>query len=165
MGCCYGSYRNGKGYRKFKMKRRKAREYVLQFLYAWEMNENTKKMYNHNFLQEEIQKFWKVNTEENDYDIKLFANQLIEETIKNIDTIDKIIQKYATRWNIERIIPIDRNILRFSIYEILYRQDIPFQVTINEAVEIAKKYSTKESVAFINGILDSIAKVTILTEF
>lgn len=58
----------------------------------------------------------------------------------------------------ERIITIDKNILRFAIYEILYRQDIPYQVTINEAIEIAKKYSTKQSAAFINGILDKIAK-------
>lgn len=56
------------------------------------------------------------------------------------------------------MINIDRNILRFAIYEILHRHDIPFQVTINEAVEIAKKYSTKESASFINGILDRVAK-------
>lgn len=140
------------------MKRRKAREYVLQFLYACEMNEITKKMCDYNFLKEEIEKFWERNNEEQNSDIKAFANQLIEGTIKNIDVIDKIIQKYANKWNIERLITIDKNILRFSIYEILYRPDIPYQVTINEALEIAKKYSTKESVAFINGILDRIAK-------
>jgi len=143
------------------MKRRKAREYVLQFLYACEMNENTKKICNYNFLQEEIEKFWERNNEEQNSEIKSFANQLIEGTIEHIDIIDKIIQKYADKWNIERMITIDKNILRFSIYEILYRQDIPYQVTINEAVEIAKKYSTKESAAFINGILDRIAKETI----
>jgi len=139
------------------MKRRKAREYVLQFLYACEMNENTKKMFDYNLLQEEIENFWERNNEQ-DHDIKAFANQLIEGTIEHIDVIDKIIQKCTEKWNIERIIPIDKNILRFSIYEILYRHDIPYQVTINEAVEIAKKYSTKQSAAFINGILDRIAK-------
>lgn len=139
------------------MKRRKAREYVLQFLYACEMNENTKKMCDYDLLQEEIENFWERNNEQ-DHHIKTFANQLIEGTIEHIETIDKTIQKYAEKWNLERIIPIDKNILRFSIYEILYRNDIPYQVTINEAVEIAKKYSTKESAAFINGILDRIAK-------
>lgn len=139
------------------MKRRKAREYVLQFLYACEMNENIKKLSNnYNLFQEEIEKFWEGNNEPNE--IKSFANQLIEGTIEHIDTIDKIIQKYATRWNLERMITIDKNILRFAIYEILYRPDIPYQVTINEAIEIAKKYSTKESAAFINGILDRVAK-------
>ncbi|MGB9710172.1 MAG: transcription antitermination factor NusB [Thermodesulfovibrio sp.] len=140
------------------MKRRKAREYVLQFLYACEMNENTRKMCDYNLLQEEIEKFWERNNEEQDHDIKTFANQLIEGTIENIDVIDKTIQKYTEKWHLERIIPIDKNILRFSIYEILFRHDIPYQVTINEAVEIAKKYSTKESAAFINGILDKVAK-------
>lgn len=139
------------------MKRRKAREYVLQFLYACEMNENIKKLSNnYNLFQEEIEKFWEGNNEPNE--IKSFANQLIEGTIEHIDIIDKIIQKYATRWNLERMITIDKNILRFAIYEILYRPDIPYQVTINEAIEIAKKYSTKESAAFINGILDRVAK-------
>ncbi|MCS7214670.1 MAG: transcription antitermination factor NusB [Thermodesulfovibrio sp.] len=140
------------------MKRRKAREYVLQFLYACDMNENTKKVCDYDFLQEEIEKFWDRNIEEKDPDIKSFANQLIEGTIKYIDKIDNIIQRYAAKWNIDRILTIDKNILRFSIYEILYRPDIPYQVTINEAIEIAKKYSTRESSAFINGILDKIAK-------
>ncbi|MEN2994209.1 MAG: transcription antitermination factor NusB [Thermodesulfovibrio sp.] len=146
------------------MKRRKAREYVLQFLYACEMNENTKKMCDYDLLKEEIENFWERNKEAQNPDIKSFANQLIEGTIKNIDHIDKIIQKYADKWHIERMLAIDRNILRFSIYEILYRPDIPYQVTINEAVEIAKKYSTKESSAFINGILDRIAKDTLLSD-
>ena len=128
------------------MKRRKAREYVLQFLYAWEINENI-----------EISEFWERNGEKNN-EIKSFANQIIEGTIENIHLIDKIIQKYATKWNIKRMITIDKNILRFGVYEILFRSDIPYQVTINEAVEIAKKYSTRESAAFINGILDRIAK-------
>uniref|UniRef100_A0A7C4EP21 Transcription antitermination protein NusB n=1 Tax=Thermodesulfovibrio aggregans TaxID=86166 RepID=A0A7C4EP21_9BACT len=128
------------------MKRRKAREYVLQFLYAWEINENI-----------EISEFWERNGEKNN-EIKSFANQIIEGTIENIHLIDEIIQKYATKWNIKRMITIDKNILRFGVYEILFRPDIPYQVTINEAVEIAKKYSTRESAAFINGILDRIAK-------
>jgi len=139
------------------MKRRKAREYVLQFLYACEMKENTEKISDYNLLQEELEKFWERN-EEQDHDIKSFTTKLIEGTIEHIDTIDTIIQKYTNKWNMERIITIDKNILRFAIYEILYRQDIPYQVTINEAIEIAKKYSTKQSAAFINGILDKIAK-------
>lgn len=128
------------------MKRRKAREYVLQFLYAWEINKNI-----------EISEFWERNGEKNS-EIKSFANQIIEGTIENIDFIDKIIQKYASKWNIKRMITIDKNILRFGVYEIIFRPDIPYQVTINEAIEIAKKYSTSESAAFINGILDRVAK-------
>lgn len=128
------------------MKRRKAREYVLQFLYAWEINKNI-----------EISEFWERNGEKNS-EIKSFANEIIEGTIENIDFIDKIIQKYASKWNIKRMLTIDKNILRFGVYEIIFRPDIPYQVTINEAIEIAKKYSTSESAAFINGILDRVAK-------
>lgn len=143
------------------MKRRKAREYVLQFLYAWEINESTKNLSNYkidlNIIDEELEKFWD-RTEENDRDIKNFAEEIIKGTLKNLKEIDLTIKKYTSNWDIERMLSIDRNILRFAIYEILNRHDIPFQVTINEAVEIAKKYSTKESSAFVNGILDRIAK-------
>lgn len=139
------------------MKRRKAREYVLKFLYAWEINEDSNLLDTEKALEEEIENFWERNSEK-DKNIKSFACEIIEGTLKNLPKIDALIKKYANRWNIERMLNIDRNILRFAIYEILYRQDIPFQVTINEAVEIAKKYSTKDSAAFINGILDRIAK-------
>lgn len=137
----------------YQMKRRKAREYVLKFLYAWEINEN----FNKSNIQEEIEKFWERNHEE-DKNVKSFASQIIKGTLENLKGIDGVIKKYANKWDIERMINIDRNILRFAVYEILFRHDIPFQVTINEAVEIAKKYSAKESAAFINGILDKIAK-------
>lgn len=139
------------------MKRRKAREYILQFLYAWEITEKPYNRKDYNFIHEEIEKFWE-RTGENEENIKSFAFEIIEGTLKNLKEIDEVIKKYATKWDIERMISIDRNIIRFSVYEILYRPDIPFQVTINEAIEIAKKYSTKESAAFINGILDKIAK-------
>lgn len=137
------------------MKRRRAREYVLQFLYAWEINESINN--DSSSLQEEIEKFWERNSEV-DKSVKYFACDIILGTLEHLNEIDGIIKKYATKWDIERMINIDRNILRFSVYEIIYRLDIPFQVTINEAVEIAKKYSTKESASFINGILDRIAK-------
>ncbi len=139
------------------MKRRVAREYVLQFLYAWDMNEKLRNSYDYNTVQEELESFWERNIVDNK-DIKTFANKIIEGTLENLSQIDGIIKNYANKWDIDRMITIDRNILRFSIYEILFCPDIPFQVTINEAVEIAKKYSTKESAAFINGILDRIAK-------
>jgi len=139
------------------MKRRKAREYILKFLYAWEINDYCKKNSFYNIIHDELEKFWDSCGEE-DRDIKSFTNEIIEGTLENLENIDILIKKYAKKWDVERILTIDKNILRFAIYEILYRPDIPFQVSINEALEIAKKYSTKESVAFINGILDKIAK-------
>ncbi len=139
------------------MKRRKSREYVLQFLYALDIKDNIYKFKKIDTLKEEIENFWERNGE-NDEAIKTFSSEIILGTLEKLEEIDKIIKKYANKWDIERMISIDRNILRFSVYEILYRTDIPFQVTINEAIEIAKKYSTKDSTAFINGILDKIAK-------
>ena len=138
------------------MKRRKAREHVLQFLYAWDMSCNEHKI-DYSKIQEKLKNFWQESPEKN-IDIKKFATEIIEGTLENIDEIDKLIKKYADKWDLTRILILDRNILRFAIYEIIYRPDIPYQVTINEAVEIAKKYSTREGASFINGILDRIAK-------
>lgn len=139
------------------MKRRKAREYVLQFFYALEIKYEMKNAQDGQTVQEELEEFWK-RSGEKDIEIISFANELIKGTLSHINQIDGLIKRYATNWDIGRMINIDRNILRFAIYEILHRPDIPFQVTINEAVEIAKKYSTKESASFINGILDRVAK-------
>ena len=69
-----------------------------------------------------------------------------------------MVQEAAEHWDLHRMAAVDRNILRFAVYEILYRPDIPSAVTINEALEIAKKYSSLESVPFINGLLDRIAR-------
>ncbi len=79
-------------------------------------------------------------------------------TIDNMEEIDRVIKEAAEHWEMERMAAVDRNILRFAVYEILYRSDIPSAVTINEALEIAKKYSSLESAPFINGLLDRIAK-------
>ncbi len=139
------------------MRRRLAREYVLQFLYAMDINEKLNNGKDYELLHEELDAFWQ-EKEQQDNSIISFANELIEGTMQNLEQIDRIIKKYANKWDLERMLTVDRNILRFAIFEILYRHDIPFQVTINEAVEVAKKYSTKESASFINGILDKIAK-------
>ena len=80
------------------------------------------------------------------------------DSMGNIEEIDRVIQGAAEHWDVKRMAAVDRNIPRFTVYEILYRQDIPLAVSINEALEIAKKYSSLESVPFINGLLDKIAR-------
>ncbi|MDI6729841.1 MAG: transcription antitermination factor NusB [Thermodesulfovibrionales bacterium] len=139
------------------MKRRKAREYALQFLYRIDFINNSKKKGNLSEYRESLELFW-ADTDEKDPDTKAFAEDIITGTIENLKEIDPLIQKVAKKWKISRMASIDRNILRFATYELLFRKDIPNAVTINEALEIAKKYSTSESAAFINGILDKIAK-------
>jgi N utilization substance protein B len=140
------------------MKRRKAREYALQFLYRIDFaNQNSKLKLQDSGFRYDLEVFWS-DTKEKDPDVKAFAEDIISGTIENLKKIDSIIQKVAEKWKLSRIANIDRNILRFAAYELLFRKDIPDAVTINEALEIAKKYSTSESAAFINGLLDKIAK-------
>jgi len=107
------------------------------------------------FSAEVWNEFWEGIAEE--ADVKEFTRDIAASTLKHIKEIDEIIKKAAANWSIERMAIIDRNILRASTYELCYRTDIPSSVAINEALEIAKKYSTEESAPFINGILDKIA--------
>jgi len=108
-------------------------------------------------LKGEIESFWN-ETGDAEQDVKLFAGDIITGTVMHLEEIDSAIERIAEKWTLSRIASIDRNILRFAVYELLFRKDIPDAVTINEALEIAKKYSTAESASFINGILDRIAR-------
>jgi len=87
---------------------------------------------------------------------RLFADPLIRGVLQNRDTIDEKIKSHAKNWEFHRIAAVDRNIMRLAIYEMLNRDDIPPVVSINEAVDIAKKFSTQDSGKFVNGILDKI---------
>ena len=89
-------------------------------------------------------------------EVRLFAEPMIRGAIEHRDAVDAQIKKYAKNWELHRIAAVDRNILRLAIYEMLYRGDIPPIVSINEAVDIAKKFSTEDSGKFVNGILDKV---------
>ncbi len=126
--------------------RRLSREYALQILYAVDVCK---------LESEDAQKsFWK--DRKSGKKVLEFATTLVEGTLKNLPQIDSLIVKYARNWDLHRMASIDRNILRQATFEILYLLDIPINVIINEAVELAKKYSTEESGKFVNGILDKI---------
>ncbi|MBF0318540.1 MAG: transcription antitermination factor NusB [Nitrospirae bacterium] len=133
------------------MTRREAREYVLQALFQYEFTKSVTD-------REEIQK--RLERKSPSGEIIEFVDDLIRGVIRHLNEIDERIQSVSKHWELQRIASVDRNIIRFAVYEILYRADIPAAVTINEAVDIAKKYSTLESFSFINGILDTIAKDT-----
>ncbi len=131
------------------MNRRKAREYALQMLFQSEFSGKEKGVtYPEDFRPPEKEK----------EGMKKFVEDLVTGTMRNITEIDGVIQETAENWDLKRMAAVDRNILRLAAYEILYRSDIPSAVTINEALEIAKKYSSLESVPFINGLLDKVAK-------
>ncbi|HDQ25682.1 MAG TPA: transcription antitermination factor NusB [bacterium] len=87
-----------------------------------------------------------------------FAAELVKTVLDNIAQIDSIIPNYLKNWKYDRILSIDRNILRMGLAELVYREDIPYKVTINEAIELAKKFGDDKSGSFINGVLDNIVK-------
>jgi N utilization substance protein B len=130
------------------MKRRRAREYALQLLFQLDLTKDE-------LTEEVLRDFWEGNRE--DREVMEFTYDIVKGTLENIATIDEIIKQAAEHWPLERMAVIDRNILRAATYELRYRMDIPPSVTINEAIEISKKYSTEDSASFINGILDRIA--------
>lgn len=92
-----------------------------------------------------------------------FTRDLVEGTVKQQDELDEIIRKYSLHWSLERMFIIDRNILRMAVYELRYMKDIPPKVTLNEAIEIAKRYGTGDSASFINGILDQVMNEPVIT--
>ena len=90
--------------------------------------------------------------------VRPFLLMLVQGVIEHKEDIDHIIEKFSSNWKVSRMACVDRNIIRIAAYEMLFLKDIPQKVSINEAIDIAKKYGTEESGAFINGILDSIRK-------
>jgi len=106
---------------------------------------------------EETLKYTFENGEFSD-EVKEFTLLLVKGVMSNLSEIDKAINNYTNNWSLERITNIDRNILRMAIYEILFLKNIPKSVSINEAVELAKKYGTKSSFSFVNGVLGKIDK-------
>ena len=132
------------------MKRRKAREYALQVLFQLDIRKEKP-------TATLLKRFW---TEfEPDDEVRAFTEEIVTGTHKHLKAINAKIIACANNWTLERMAVIDRNVLRMAAYEILYRMDIPPSVTINEAIELAKKFGTDESGAFVNGILDSVARM------
>ncbi|MBF0479254.1 MAG: transcription antitermination factor NusB [Candidatus Omnitrophica bacterium] len=131
-------------------KRSLAREHALKIMYQAEINRRP--------MSVSTGIYWGENLEEKDHTIIDFCDRLINGIEQNVDKIDAEISKYTENWQLKRMAVIDRNVLRLGVYEILMTSDIPPKVTINEAVELAKKYGDMESGKFVNGILDKIHK-------
>lgn len=127
--------------------RRKAREYALQMLYQYDISQQSSGLFDG---------FWSDKVVQDD--IREFANNIVDGVIKNLSMIDEKIRLSASNWSVDRMAVVDRNILRMAIFELLYIRDIPAKVTINEAIEIAKRYGVEESGSFVNGILDRVVK-------
>jgi N utilization substance protein B len=138
--------------------RRKAREITLQILYQYEAETINP--------DQEFQKFFHnyegnpevFGTSQNiPEEVKAFVLTLLKGVVEKKEKIDEILQTTSKNWSLDRMARVDRNIMRIAIYELLFCNDIPVRVTINEAIEIGKKFGTSDSGAFINGILDKVS--------
>ena len=130
-------------------KRRKAREVALQFLYQLDLGGDADPLPHGG-------EFWARHPV--DDDTRAFADGLVRGAKSNQARIDQVISQCTEHWDLERMAVVDRNILRVAVYELLWTSEVPPKVAINEAIEIAKKFGTKESARFINGILDRVRR-------
>ena len=105
---------------------------------------------------EALKDFWENHKAHSD--VRDFATELVTGATEKLDQIDQVISRYADNWEIHRMATVDRNILRLATYELLFVEEIPPKVSINEAVDLAKKFGDVESGRFVNGILDRISK-------
>lgn len=128
--------------------RHRARERALQCLYQWESTAAP--------IDRLFERFWRAQEEPEE--IRRFTEQLVRGTIALVEPIDEIIAAQAANWRIDRMGMVDRNILRLGTYELLREADTPAAVAIDEAIELAKRFSGDDAGQFVNGILDGIRR-------
>lgn len=128
--------------------RRKSREFAMQMLYQWELGGNTPEQVGASFFNER-----KAESE-----VENFARELFRGAVDNKAQLDGLIEENSANWRLERMAAVDRSILRIAVYELLNDRETPPNAVINEALEIARRFSGDGSVEFVNGILDTIRK-------
>lgn len=129
-------------------KRTHGRELALMILYQTDITKTP--------VEESLRIFWEEHKAPEE--IKEFATSLTMGTTEHLKKIDEAITRHADNWHLSRMATVDRNILRLATYELLFVEEIPPKVTLNEAIDLAKKYGDQESGRFVNGILDQISK-------
>lgn len=130
-------------------KRTRAREIALQLLYQLDARGEEA----HDSFEEFL-----IREADEEADVETFVRRLVDGTVAHRDEIDEAISGAAQNWHLRRMALVDRNILRMAVWEMLYADDIPAKVSINEAIDIGKRFSTEQSGSFINGILDRIRR-------
>lgn len=130
-------------------RRRRSRELALQLLYQYEIRREPPETL--------LQQFWQERPR-TDAEIRSYAEALFTGTVAHLGAMDEVISELSLNWKLSRLSLIDKNILRFAIYEIFFREDIPEKVSLDEAIEISRRFSGDDAGAFINGILDSVLK-------
>jgi transcription antitermination protein NusB len=132
--------------------RRKARILAFQAVYAWDSSGGaTEHLLDFDWLDEEKRSAL-------EEEVATFARLLIGGTLENIEAVDSAIKAHLQNWSFERLKRVDLAVLRIGVYSLLFQRDIPAQITIDEAIEIAKEYGSDDSYRFINGVLDGIWK-------
>ncbi len=129
-------------------RRRKAREETLRILFRLEFESKQ--------IAKTLDQYWE--SKKTSEEIKEYSTWLVKGIISDLAKIDNIIQQVSEHWRISRMALVDRNILRMAVFELLYEENIAPAIIINEAIEIAKKYSGDEAGTFVNGILDAVRK-------
>lgn len=125
-------------------KRREGREAAVQYLFQRDLNEGDKG----------VDQFWELRTATQN--VRVFGQSLIDGVVANLEPIDERIKSATQNYELHRIAAVDRNILRVAVYEMLFCRETPPVVSINEAIEIAKRFGSEESSRFVNGVLDKI---------
>jgi len=128
--------------------RRKSRELALQMLFQWELGGHSPQHVVSTFL----------HAQKVDEGAESFARALFEGTVAEVETLDRLVQEHSEHWRLERMPAVDRNLLRVALYELRHHPETPPAVIINEALEIARRFSDKDAVDFVNGVLDAIRK-------
>jgi transcription antitermination factor NusB len=132
-------------------RRTRARELALQLLYQADVTQTRP--------EDNMEAFFETGpTAKENPEVKKFAQDLVQRISHKVKELDEVISSYATNWELDRMAIVDRNILRLASFELLFKDDIPPKVAINEAVELAKKYGDLESGKFVNGVLDKVCK-------
>lgn len=134
-------------------RRHRAREAALQMLYQWEVGRTG--------IDEVVQTYWSIDRPgeaELSAPLRAFAVSLASGTVEHVAEIDPIVSAQAEHWRLSRMAIIDRLILRLAVFEFLYARDVPRKVVINEAIELARTFSSDDAVKFVNGLLDGINK-------
>jgi transcription antitermination protein NusB len=145
--------------------RRQGREFALKIIYSLQDQEEP--------VETILADFWRNFRFQNDilgdpidvadgplpFEVRRFAEELILGVAENLEKIDQVIEEHSTNWALDRMARVDLSLLRLATYEMLFRLETPTSVVINEAIEIGKRFGTKDTPAFINGILDKISRV------
>lgn len=132
--------------------RHRGREAAVQMLYQWEVGR---------LALADVRRVWPEVTDEDEPlpdDLAAFANSLAEGVAAHVAELDPLISEAAAHWRLERMNVVDRLVMRLAVYEFLYERDTPATVIINEALELARAFSSEEAVPFVNGVLDGIRR-------